>query len=109
MKVRVARQSVMPSQLIRPLALMLFVFYFGYHALHGERGLYALVRERRELAELTHEYNTAKQDREKLELRVSHLRDGSVDKDLLDEQMRRMLGVMDKNEVVVLLDPKKQP
>jgi cell division protein FtsB len=107
MNVRVQRHTTSTAQLVKPLMLMLFVFYFGYHALHGERGLYALVREQRELAQLTKEYDATKAAREKMELKVSHLRDGSVDKDLLDEQMRRMLGVMDKNEVVILTDKKK--
>jgi cell division protein FtsB len=87
---------------VKPLLWMFMAFYLGYHALHGERGLYALVREQHELAALQTELSTTTSEREKLELRVSHLRDGSLDRDLLDEQMRRMLGVMKKGEVVVL-------
>ena len=79
-------------------------FYVGYHTLHGERGIYALLRERRELTTLQTELNKTTAEREKMELRVSHLRDNSLDRDLLDEQMRRMLGVMKKGEVVVLTD-----
>ncbi len=101
-QVRTAKQPTTTQRLIKPLMGMLMVFYIGYHALHGERGLYALMRERRELTALQAEYEATKTEREKLELRVSHLRNGSLDRDLLDEQMRRMLGVMKKGEIVVL-------
>lgn len=106
MKVRAAKQTMSPARLIKPLMWMFMAFYLGYHALHGERGLYALVREQRELATLEAELKTTTAAREKMELHVSHLRDDSLDRDLLDEQMRRMLGVMRKDEIVMLVDPK---
>ena len=102
MIVRTRKQPITPARVVKPLLWMFMAFYLGYHALHGERGLYALVREQHELAALQTELSTTTSEREKLELRVSHLRDGSLDRDLLDEQMRRMLGVMKKGEVVVL-------
>ena len=99
---RVHKQPFTPWRLLRPLLWVFVAFYFIYHALHGERGLFAYAREQRELAQLQSELKTTKATREKLELRVSHLRDGSLDLDLLDEQMRRMLGVMKPGEVVVM-------
>lgn len=107
MIVRTRKQPMTPQRLIKPLAWMFMAFYLGYHALHGERGLYALMREKHELAQLQQEYSKTKTERQKMELRVSHLRDSSLDRDLLDEQMRRMLGVMKKGEVVVLTPPAK--
>jgi cell division protein FtsB len=73
--------------------------------LHGERGLYALMREKRELTQLEIDLTKTRAEREKMELHVSHLRNGSLDRDLLDEQMRRMMGVM-KNGEIVMLDGK---
>ena len=102
MMVRTKKQPMTPARLLMPLLWMLMAFYGGYHTLHGERGLYALWHDQRELAALQAEMDATKIEREKVELRVSHLRDGSLDRDLLDEQMRRMLGVMKKGEVVVL-------
>jgi len=101
MKVRVVKQPMTPARLIKPLMVMFMAFYLGYHCLHGERGLYALVRERHERAQLEAELANIKATREKMELRVSHLRDNSLDRDLLDEQMRRMLGVMKQGEVMI--------
>ena len=102
MMVRTKKQPMTPVRLVMPLLWMLMAFYGGYHALHGERGLYALMRDQRELATLQADMDITKAEREKMELRVSHLRDGSLDRDLLDEQMRRRLGVMKKGEVVIL-------
>jgi cell division protein FtsB len=102
MLVRVRRQPLTPARLIKPLLLLCIAFYFCSSALHGDRGLLALVREKRELAALTEGLATTKAERERVELRVTHLRSNSLDLDLLDEQMRRMLGVMKDGEVVVL-------
>ncbi len=102
--VRVQKQPMTPARLIRPIVIVCAVFYLSYHALHGERGLYALFRERHERTQLQEQLSKAKEAREMMELRVSHLRDGSLDLDLLDEQMRRMLGVMKPGEVVVMQD-----
>ncbi|MDX2094596.1 MAG: septum formation initiator family protein [Alphaproteobacteria bacterium] len=97
------RQNLAPTRLARPLLWMLVTFYIGYHMLHGERGLYALMRDRREAVRLEDDLAKTKASREAMERRVSHLRSGSLDRDLLDEQMRRMLGVMKKGEIVVLM------
>ncbi len=102
MMVRARRQVMTPARLVKPLLLVFAVFYLLFHALHGERGLYALVKEQRQLAAVTTELAQTKTNRERLELRVSHLRDNNLDLDLLDEQMRRMLGVMRPGEVVML-------
>jgi cell division protein FtsB len=95
-----------PGRLVKPLLLVFGVAYLMFHALHGDRGLYALVREQRELREVNRQLSEVKAEREQTELRVSHLRDNSLDLDLLDEQMRRMLGVMKPGEVVMLTGDK---
>lgn len=100
--VRVQKPSMTPVRLIRPIIYVCAFFYLSYHAMHGERGLYALLRERHERTQLTEQLREAKARREATELKVSHLRDGSLDLDLLDEQMRRMLGVMKPGEIVVM-------
>lgn len=100
--VRVQRSAMTPARMIRPLIIVCAFFYLSYHALHGERGLSALIREQHERATLETELQEKSSQRKAMELRVSHLRDGSLDLDLLDEQMRRMLGVMKPGEIVVM-------
>lgn len=100
--VRAHKQPMTPARLVRPLVLMCAMFYLGYHALNGDRGLYALVRGHTERTRLEQALEKTSADRKRMELRVSHLRDGSLDLDLLDEQMRRMMGVMKPGEIVVM-------
>lgn len=107
MMVRARRQALTPARLVKPLLLVFAVFYLLFHSLHGERGLYALVKEQRRLSALQTELSEVKTEREATELRVSHLRDNNLDLDLLDEQMRRMLGVMKPGEVVMLNNDKR--
>lgn len=102
MMVRVQKSAMTPARMIRPLLIVFAIFYLSYHALHGERGLSALFREQHERAQLQADLKEKRAAREELELKVSHLRDGSLDLDLLDEQMRRMLGVMKPGEIVVM-------
>ncbi len=78
--------------------------YIGYHMIQGEHGLYALMVQshRKEVVEA--ELAKTRAEREKLEHRVSLLRPGTLDRDLLDEQSRRYLGVVSKDEIVVTAD-----
>jgi cell division protein FtsB len=103
MRNMVARVS--PGRLFRPLFIVFVVFYFSYHLAHGERGLFALVREQQQLAKLHQEIDTTRQARKAKEQQVAHLRDDALDLDLLDEQMRRLLGMMKSGELVVIMGP----
>ena len=105
MLVRAKKQSLTPMRLVRSLTWMLVFFYLGYHTLHGERGVYALMRDSREREQLKLALADTKAEREKVERRVASLRSSSLDRDLLDEQMRRMMGVMRAGEVVILTPP----
>jgi cell division protein FtsB len=103
----VARVS--PGRLVRPLFIVFVVFYFSYHLAHGERGLFALVREQQQLAQLHQDIVTTRDARKAMELQVAHLRDDALDLDLLDEQMRRLLGMMKPGELVVLMGQTTPP
>lgn len=98
----VAQCGLYVRRFARPIALVCVLFYLGFHTFHGERGLYALFREQQELQTLKEELTKTKAKREHLEARVTRLRDGSIDLDLLDEQMRRMLGVSRPGEVMLI-------
>jgi cell division protein FtsB len=76
------------------------LFYLGFHALNGERGVYGLFKEQRKLEVLQAELKDVQGRRESLERKVKLLGSGSLDLDLLDEQVRNMLGMAATNEVV---------
>jgi cell division protein FtsB len=87
--------------ILGPLLLAIGIFYFSFHALSGERGLYALLKENRKLDLLNSELHDVTMKRKDLEHRVSLLSDGSLDLDLLDEQSRIILNDAAEDEVVV--------
>lgn len=82
------------------LFLLAVMFYIAFHAVSGERGVFALFKESRRLEELQIKLAEAKNKREGLEHKVRLMSDDSLDLDLLDEQVRRVLGLANKGEVV---------
>ena len=84
-----------------PLLCVLILFYLGFHAFSGERGLIALFKESRKLDMLKSELAEVSQQREALDKKVKRLSSQSLDLDLLDEQARLVLGMAGKNEVVI--------
>ncbi len=87
--------------LIVPALAVAFVSYFGYHALHGEYGIYAREALLVRTAQLSNELERVREQRRHLEHRVELLRDGSVERDMLDEQARRALNVARPDELIV--------
>jgi cell division protein FtsB len=87
-----------------PLFLVLVMFYLAFHAVSGERGAFALFKENRKLTELQTELADIKTQRATLEHKVDLLSDSSLDLDLLDEQVHRVLGMADKSELVYFMD-----
>lgn len=96
---------------IRQIGFAMFIglslSYFGIQLMQGERGVYAYVRETHRQELLEQELAQVKQQREIMELQVQGLRPDSLDLDLLDEQARRMLGMMAPEEKVIMLDSAK--
>jgi cell division protein FtsB len=68
------------------------VTYFGYHAVHGHRGLDARRSFDAEIAALQANLSRLEIERKALEERASQLEPAHVDRDLLDEQARTTLG-----------------
>ncbi len=92
-----------------PLLIVFAIFYLGFHAVSGDRGLYALFRETRKLDLLQIQLQDVHAKREALEHKVKLLSNSSLDLDLLDEQVRRVIGMTGKDEIVYFLDDKAKP
>ncbi len=90
------------ARLIRPLLLAAGIFYFTFHTLGGERGLYALLKEERKLEVLHTSLESVSTQRKDLERRVRLMSANSLDLDLVDEQVRSILGAAKQNELVIL-------
>lgn len=89
---------------IRPLMVVFALFYLSFHAVSGERGLFAWFKETRRLEVLNKELARVSAEREELEKKVKGLSAGSLDLDLLDEQARSTLGYAGQYDLVVPLE-----
>ena len=87
--------------LIVPAITLAFLAYFGFHAFHGEFGIYNKHRLDARAATLKAQLAEIKAKREELEQRVQLLHDGTIEKDMLDEQARRALNFSREDEVTI--------
>jgi cell division protein FtsB len=91
------------EKLLGPLLLAIGIFYLIFHALSGERGIYALLKEERKLEMLQTELHNVVGQRKDMEHKVRLMSSGSLDLDLLDEQTRIILGSAGEKEMVIPL------
>ncbi|PJK31426.1 FtsB family cell division protein [Minwuia thermotolerans] len=85
-----------------PLIGAALVFYFGFHAAYGERGLVALRKLEAEAGHQQERLEDLQARQERLRRRVELIRGPEIDGDILEEQARRILGWSRPDEVVIL-------
>jgi cell division protein FtsB len=100
---RRARRFLLPVLLYAVSAGM--VSYFMYHANTGARGLEAKERYKVLAADLGRELDGARRERAEWERRIALLRSDQIDRDLLEERARVMLGRVHKNDLVIITGP----
>jgi len=86
---------------IWPGLSLLTIVYFGYHAVHGERGLIRAAQIAAEIERAKIAAADAALERERWQQRVKLLRSDSLDADLLDERARFVLGLTAPDEIVL--------
>ncbi|SFT93677.1 septum formation initiator family protein [Mesorhizobium sp. YR577] len=90
------------GRLIVPALAVLFLSYFGFHAYHGEFGIYSKYRLQDRTVELQAKLDTVRSQRIELERRVQLLHDGTLEKDMLDEQARKALNLSHSDEITII-------
>ena len=89
------------GRFVMPAITVAFVSYFSYHSVHGAYGLKATEAMEAQRIQRLQQLNELTAEREKLEKQVQLLSDGSLDKDMLDEQARAALNLSKVNEIVI--------
>lgn len=84
------------------ILLSCLLAYFVYHTIYGNRGLLADYELEKQINTSNEALNELRSKRIELEHNVKLLRPQSLDKDMLDEQARRVLGAAKKNEEVFI-------
>ena len=87
--------------LIVPAITVVVLSYFAFHAYHGDYGIAAKTRYQERIAELEGDLADLEAARAKLEERVALLNGATIEKDMLDEQVRRALNYAAANELVI--------
>jgi cell division protein FtsB len=81
------------------------IYYFGFQALTGDRGLLTLSQRNELLAARQAELAKLQAQRRELEVRARLLRDGAVSRDLVEERARYLLGFSDPRDYVIRTKP----
>jgi cell division protein FtsB len=83
------------------LILAALIFYFGFNALTGDRGLLTTRQRATTLAEDEAQLATLKAEHAELAQRAALLADGHVSRDLLEERAHVVLGFADPRDYVI--------
>jgi cell division protein FtsB len=76
--------------------------YFVHHAHTGARGMEARQQYEGLAAELNKEFDDVRKERTEWERRIALLRSDQIDRDLLEERARIMLGRVHRNDLVII-------
>jgi cell division protein FtsB len=76
--------------------------YFVNQAHTGSRGLEAKQQYETQVAELSTELDAVKRERAEWDRRIGLLRSDQIDRDLLEERARIMLGRVHRNDLVII-------
>jgi cell division protein FtsB len=93
------------GRLIVPAITIVFLGYFGFHAYHGEFGIDSQRQLEIQTATLQAQLDAIRLQRSQLEHRIKLLQDGSIEKDMLDEEAREALNLSHPDEVTILRVP----
>ena len=101
------RSVVLKNRIILYFSFLItfFIFlYLVYFLVYGQRGLlqyFYLSKQNKEYKETLVQLTSENQY---MSNRIKKLQPNTVDLDFLDEQIRKKLGFIDKNEIVITLD-----
>lgn len=86
-----------------PILGILAVAYFSYHLIEGDRGLFAYLKLQHEIDRAEAVYQLTENEKQALEKRVALLRRENLDKDMLEERSRDVLGLAHPDEIVIYM------
>ena len=96
-------------KILVPLALYcvagLLVAYFLHHAHTGTRGLDAKRHLKIQVHDISKDLETVRTERAEWERRIALLRSDQIDRDLLEERARNLLGRVHRNDLVIITGP----
>lgn len=101
---RLINQRYVIRQNILGVICFCLSIYFAYHLIAGERSYLRFVSLERQIEETQNTYESVKAEREATERKVVMMRPGTIDPDLLEEQVRSVLGYRRVDEKIILMN-----
>jgi cell division protein FtsB len=86
---------------LAPLFWLVLTFYFGYHAVNGERGLRRMFELKQEIKIASQVADEIASRRARMEQKVRQLSPQSIDMDMLDESARSLLNMGTDGDYVI--------
>ncbi len=80
--------------------------YFAYHAVQGDRGIFAWLKLTQQVQEARETLDSVSAEWGVFERRASVLRPDNLDPDMLSERARAVLGLAHPNDVVIYAIPR---
>ena len=99
---------VINKKLLLHYALFGVFLYFVFHVIYGNRGILAYFKLHTKIDHATQELDVVRAERLDLEHKVNSLKTESLDRDMLDEEARRGLGLASEKEKVFVPDTNSQ-
>lgn len=93
---------------VGPVLGIMGVTYFGFHVVHGDRGLMAWWQLRQHIETASISLSEITEKRVALERRVRLLHPDSLDPDMLEERARIMLNYGHINDIVALDEKRRK-
>ena len=101
------KSLILKNKIVLYLSFLItfFIFiYLVYFFVNGQRGLLKYFYLTKQAEEYNHTLAILKAENNYYVDRTKRLQSNTVDLDYLDEQARKKLGLIDKNEIVIILD-----
>ena len=97
-----SRKRTSLARFIAPLMTLVILGYFGFHAFNGQYGIRANIVMQKQMVKLENRLAERTATRERLEKRVALLRDGSLERDMVDQYVRGQLNMLREDEIVIM-------
>ena len=101
------KSLILKNKIILYLSFLITFFisiYLVYFLINGQRGLLKYFYLTKQNQEYSQTLAKLKIENQYYNDRINRLKPNTVDLDFLDEQVRKKLGFIDKNEIVIILD-----
>ena len=101
------KSLILKNKIVLYLSFLItfFIFiYLVYFFVNGQRGLLKYFYLTKQAEEYNHTLTNLKAENNYYIDRTKRLQPNTVDLDYLDEKARKKLGLIDKNEIVIILD-----